>query len=226
MLFELNDALAELAADDSIGAVVLTGEGKAFAAGADIKEMGARDFPDTFKMDMLGHWSEVSKFRKPIIAAVNGYALGGGCELAMMCDIIIASEKAQFGQPEITLGTLPGAGGTQRLPRYIGKSRAMELILTGALMKADEAVTRGLASRAVPAERLLDDALETARKIASFSKPALMMCKEAVNQAYETSLKDGLLFEKRTFHSSFGLADRKEGMTAFSEKRKPEWRDS
>ena len=174
---------------------------------------------------MLEWWENVSKVRKPIIAAVNGYALGGGCELAMMCDIMLAGDNAKFGQPEITLGTIPGMGGTQRLTRAIGKSRAMELILTGEFMGAEEAVQRGLASRMVKSDKLIEEALKTARKIASFSKPIIIMNKECVNEAFESGLQTGLKFERRVFHATFATQDRKEGMTAFAEKRKPEWKD-
>lgn len=191
--------------DPEIGAILITGSEKAFAAGADIKEMKDKEYPQTYTMNMLEHWENVNKIRKPTIAAVNGYALGGGCELAMMCDIILAGDNAKFGQPEITLGTIPGMGGTQRLTRAIGKSRAMELILTGDFMDAQEALQRGLVSRVVKADMLVNEARNVARKIASFSKPVVMMAKECVNQAYEENLQNGLKFERRVFHSTFGV---------------------
>lgn len=211
--------------DTSIGAIVLTGSKKAFAAGADIKEMSSKTFPGTYFSDMLSWWEKISQVRTPTIAAVNGYALGGGCELAMMCDIILAGDTAMFGQPEIKLGTIPGMGGSQRFTRAIGKSRAMELILTGDFMTAKEACERGLVSRIVEADKLLDDALETAKKIAGMSKPIAMMAKEAVNASFETTLQTGLKYERRIFHSTFATHDQKEGMDAFSNKRKPTWKD-
>lgn len=211
--------------DPEIGAIVITGSEKAFAAGADIIEMKDQEFPNTYTSNMLEWWEDITRVRKPIIAAVNGYALGGGCELAMMCDIMFAGDNAKFGQPEISLGTIPGMGGTQRLTKAIGKSRAMEMVLTGEFMGAEEAVQRGLASRVVKSSQLVDEALKTARKIASFSKPINIMAKECVNQAFETSLQTGLKFERRVFHGTFGTQDRKEGMTAFSEKRKATWKD-
>lgn len=212
--------------DENVGAIVLTGNEKAFAAGADIKEMSTKEFPNTYSMDMLSWWENIAKTRTPTIAAVNGYALGGGCELAMMCDIILAGDKAMFGQPEIKLATIPGMGGSQRFTRAIGKSRAMELILTGDFMTAEEACNRGLVSRIVQADKLVDDALETGKKIASMSRPISMMAKEAVNAAFETTLETGLRYERRVFHSTFGTKDQKEGMSAFSEKRKPKWTHS
>jgi enoyl-CoA hydratase/carnithine racemase len=223
---DLYDIISKMDHDESIGAIVLTGVGKAFAAGADIKEMNTKEFPQTYRSDMLSWWENIAKVRTPTIAAVNGYALGGGCELAMMCDIIIASEKALFGQPEIKLGTTPGMGGSQRLTRAIGKSRAMELILTGDFMSAEEACNKGLVSRVVEADKLLDDALGTARKIASMSKPIAMMAKEEVNAAFETTLETGLRYERRIFHSTFGTEDQKEGMDAFANKRDPVWRNN
>ena len=188
--------------------------------------MKDKAFPQTYTTDMLGWWDTITKIKKPIVGAVNGYALGGGCELAMICDILIAGSNAKFGQPEITLGTIPGMGGSQRLTRIIGKSRAMEMVLTGDFMDAQEAVQRGLVSRVVDQGQTVNEALKVARKIASHSKPIVMMAKEAVNEAYETGLSDGLRFEKRVFHSTFATNDRKEGMTAFAEKRKPAWTDS
>jgi enoyl-CoA hydratase len=212
--------------DKDIGAIVLTGSKKAFAAGADIKEMCDKEFPNTYHNDMLSWWENISRIRTPTIAAVNGYALGGGCELAMMCDIMLAGNTATFGQPEIKLGTIPGMGGSQRFTRAIGKSRAMELILTGDFMSAEEACNRGLVSRIVEADDLVEDALSTAKKIAGMSKPIAMMAKEAVNTAFETTLETGLRFERRIFHSTFGTKDQKEGMDAFANKRKPDWQDN
>eukprot|EP00164_Ancoracysta_twista_P002881 GFYU01003835.1.p1 GENE.GFYU01003835.1~~GFYU01003835.1.p1 ORF type:complete len:309 (-),score=53.06 GFYU01003835.1:81-962(-) len=225
LMNELSAALADIEGDKDIGCTVLTGSEKAFAAGADIKEMQPRDYLQNWNDSYLEGWSAVSSSRKPVIAAVNGFALGGGCELAMMCDIIIAGDKAKFGQPEIKLGTIPGAGGSQRLLRAIGKSRAMELCLTGDFMGADEAERKGLVSRVVPASELVDSALDTAKKIASMSKPITAMCKEAVNASYEMSLEQGLIYEKRLFWATFASEDRKEGMTAFVEKRDPAWQD-
>ena len=205
---------------------MLTGNERAFAAGADIKEMNDKTFPGTYTSNMLSWWECIAKVRTPTIAAVNGYALGGGCELAMMCDIILAGDKALFGQPEIKLGTIPGMGGSQRLTRAIGKSRAMELILTGDFMDAKEACNRGLVSRIIPSKELVAEALATAKKIASMSKPIAIMAKEAVNASFETTLETGLKYERKIFHSTFGTEDQKEGMSAFSEKRKPKWRDN
>ena len=204
----------------AIGAIVITGSEKAFAAGADIKEMQNKTYVDAFLEDFFSGWDNVGRVRKPMIAAVAGYALGGGCELAMMCDFIIAAENAKFGQPEITLGVMPGMGGSQRLTRAVGKSKAMDMCLTGRMMDAAEAERSGLVSRVVPAAKLLDEALAAAAKIADFSLPSVMMAKEAVNRAFETTLAEGLRFEKRLFHSMFALDDQKEGMTAFVEKRK------
>ena len=220
LVAELEQALNELEADAGIAVIVVTGSEKAFAAGADIKEMKDRDFIDVFTSDFITKgWERLSQCRKPTIAAVAGYALGGGCELAMMCDMIIAAENAKFGQPEITIGTIPGAGGTQRLTRAVGKAKAMDLVLTGRMMDAQEAERSGLVARIVPAEKLLEEALGVAAKIASFSLPATLMAKESVNRAFETSLAEGLKFERRLFHSTFGTADQKEGMNAFAEKR-------
>jgi len=226
LMDELIKALNEMDNDPKIGAMVVTGSEKAFAAGADIKEMQNRDFQSNYKENFLEWWSNITLVRKPIIAAVNGYALGGGCEVAMMCDIIYAGDKAKFGQPEITIGTIPGAGGTQRLTRAIGKSRAMEMNLTGTPITAQEASEYGLVSRIYPAESLVEEAVKTADKIASHSKIIVQICKESTNAAYELSLKEGMRFEKRMFQSSFATNDRKEGMTAFVEKRKPNWTDN
>jgi enoyl-CoA hydratase/carnithine racemase len=222
---DLNIIMTKFDQDEEIGAIVLTGSKKAFAAGADIKEMNEKEFPWTYRTDMLSWWENIAKIRTPTIAAVNGYALGGGCELAMMCDILLAGDRAMFGQPEIKLGTIPGMGGSQRFTRAIGKSRAMELILTGDFMAAEEACSRGLASRIVPADELVDDAVKTAQKIAGMSKPIAMMAKEAVNASFETTLETGLRYERRIFHSTFGTKDQKEGMSAFANKKDPQWRN-
>jgi enoyl-CoA hydratase len=222
---ELGQALDTFEADPGIGCVVLTGSDKAFAAGADIKEMKDQTYQDVFLKDFITvGWEKVSQVRKPIIAAVAGYALGGGCEMAMMCDFIIAADTAKFGQPEITLGTIPGAGGTQRLPRFVGKSKAMDLVLTGRMMDAAEAERCGLVSRVVPLADLMNDAIATAEKIAGMSLPATMVAKEAVNRAFETTLAEGVRFERRTFHATFAFEDRAEGMAAFADKRKPNWK--
>jgi enoyl-CoA hydratase len=222
---ELGQALDAFEADPGIGCVVLTGSDKAFAAGADIKEMKDQTYQDVFLKDFITvGWEKVSQVRKPIIAAVAGYALGGGCEMAMMCDFIIAADTARFGQPEITLGTIPGAGGTQRLPRFVGKSKAMDLVLTGRMMDAAEAERCGLVSRVVPLADLMADAIATAEKIAGMSLPATMVAKEAVNRAFETTLSEGVRFERRTFHATFAFDDRAEGMAAFADKRKPNWK--
>ncbi|KAJ2783705.1 putative enoyl-CoA hydratase, mitochondrial [Coemansia javaensis] len=223
LFHEINDALARFDGDDAIGAVVLTGSERAFAAGADIKEMKDTQFIDNYKANFLGHWTaQISQMRKPIIAAVNGYALGGGCELAMMCDIIYAGEKAVFGQPEITLGVIPGAGGTQRLTHAVGKSKAMEMILTGTVnLTAAEALSSGLVSAVFPPDKLVDEAIKTAAKIAAKGAVSVQMAKEAINQAFELSLSSGLHFERRLFQSGFATKDQKEGMAAFAEKRKP-----
>jgi enoyl-CoA hydratase len=222
---ELGQALDAFEADPGIGCVVLTGSDKAFAAGADIKEMKDQTYQDVFLKDFITvGWEKVSQVRKPIIAAVAGYALGGGCEMAMMCDFIIAADTAKFGQPEITLGTIPGAGGTQRLPRFVGKSKAMDLVLTGRMMDAAEAERCGLVSRVVPLADLMADAIATAEKIAGMSLPATMVAKEAVNRAFETTLSEGVRFERRTFHATFAFEDRAEGMAAFADKRKPNWK--
>jgi len=222
LMDELGAALRAFDADDGIGAIVITGSERAFAAGADIGAMKDWSYMDVFKSDYITrNWEELRRIRKPVIAAVAGYALGGGCELVMMCDIVIAADNARFGQPEIKLGIIPGAGGTQRLPRAVGKAKAMDLVLTARLMDAQEAERAGLVSRVVPAANLLQEALAAGAAIASFSLPAVMMAKEAVQRAYEAPLGEGLLFERRLFHSLFASADQKEGMNAFIEKRSP-----
>ena len=221
---ELGAVLARFDADDGIGAVVLTGSDKAFAAGIDIPGLQGQGYMDVYKSDFISrNWDQLKNFRKPLIAAVAGYALGAGCELAMICDVVIAAENAQFAQPEVKLAVVPGAGGTQRLPRAIGKAKAMELCLTGRMMDAAEAERAGLVSRIVPLEGLLDDALATAARIAGYSLPVLMMIKESINRAYESPLAEGLLFERRTFHATFATEDNKEGIAAFLEKRKPQF---
>jgi enoyl-CoA hydratase len=225
LMDELGAALKNFDADDDIGAIVLTGSEKAFAAGADIGMMAGYSYMDVYKGDYITrNWETIRSIRKPIIAAVAGFALGGGCELAMMCDIVIAADTAKFGQPEIKLGVIPGAGGTQRLPRAVSKSKAMDLCLTARFMNADEAERAGLVSRVVPADRFLEEAIDAATVIASFSLPAVMMAKEAVNRAYETTLSEGVHFERRLFHSLFATEDQKEGMAAFVEKRKPDFK--
>ena len=220
LIKELNQTLDIIEQDDQINVVVLTGSEKAFAAGADISEMSNKNFIDLVKKDFILPWERLSKFRKPIIAAVSGYALGGGCEIAMMCDIIIAADNAKFGQPEINLGTIPAAGGTQRLVKSVGKSKAMEIVLSGDIITALEAKEYGLVSKVVPTELLLDKSLEIATKIAEKSLPVLIMAKEAVNRSFELSLEEGMKNERRLFQSTFSLTDRKEGMQAFLEKRK------
>lgn len=221
LVSELNQVLEGFEANDEIGAIVITGSEKAFAAGADIKEMQPKTYMEVYTGDFIATWERITRCRKPVIAAVSGFALGGGCELAMMCDIIIASDTAKFGQPEIKLGIMPGAGGTQRLTRFVGKSKAMEMCLTGRMMDAAEAERSGLVSRVVPAADLLADALKTAETIAANSLPAVLMTKETINRAYETTLSEGIRFERRVFHSMFATEDQKEGMAAFAEKRKP-----
>ena len=226
LMDELGSALHDFDVDDGISAVVITGNEKAFAAGADIGAMKDWSYMDVFKSEYITrNWEELRRVRKPVIAAVAGFALGGGCELAMMCDIVLAADTARFGQPEIKLGVIPGAGGTQRMPRAIGKAKAMDLILTGRMMDAAEAERAGLVSRVVPAGQLLEEALKVGRQLAEFSVPALMMAKEAVNRAYEAPLAEGLLFERRLFHSLFATADQKEGMAAFIAKRKPQFQN-
>lgn len=224
LLGELRETMAKYGADEKIGAIVLTGSEKAFAAGADIKEMQPLDYIGAYLDDFFEGWSAVANTRKPVIAAVSGYALGGGCELAMMCDIIIASDTAKFGQPEITLGVIPGMGGTQRLTRAIGKAKAMDLCLTGRFMEAEEAERSGLVARVVAADDLMATAIKAAEKIAGFSLPVAMMVKESVNRADEMTLAEGLRFERRLFHSLFATEDQKEGMGAFVEKRKAQFK--
>jgi enoyl-CoA hydratase len=222
---ELAAALDDMEADETIGCIVLTGSEKAFAAGADIKEMQGKTYMEAYREDFItATWERLASCRKPVIAGVAGYALGGGCEVAMMCDFIIAADTAKFGQPEITLGVLPGSGGTQRLTRFVGKAKAMDLCLTGRMMDAAEAERAGLVSRVVPAESLLEETMKAARKIAAMSHPIAMMVKESVNRAYETTLSEGIRFERRMFHACFATEDQKEGMNAFVEKRKPQWK--
>jgi len=225
LMNDVNSALNNFASDCEVGCIVITGSEKAFAAGADIKEMQNKTLVDCISGDFLSHWTAVADNRKPIIAAVNGYALGGGCELAMMCDIIYAGETAQFGQPEILLGTIPGAGGTQRLTRAVGKSLAMEMVLSGTSINAQTALQAGLVSKICSKETLVDEAVKTAEKIAKNSKLIVGIAKEAVNTAYETTLAEGNHFEKKLFHATFGTKDRKEGMDAFVEKRKANFTD-
>jgi enoyl-CoA hydratase len=225
LIRELLAALHAFESDEAIGAVVLTGSEKAFAAGADIKEMQSLTFVEAYLREQASGLERVAAFRKPLIAAVAGYCLGGGCELAMLCDFIIAADTARFGQPEITLGILPGMGGTQRLTRAVGKAKATEMILTGRMMDAAEAERSGLVARVVPAADLLSDATRTAEKIAGFSLPAVLMAKEAISRAFEMPLSEGLRFEKRLFHSLFATEDQKEGMAAFSEKRPPAFKN-
>ncbi len=222
LVVELGHALDAFEADAGIHVIVITGNEKAFAAGADIKEMKDRDFIDVYGSDFITKgWERVAQCRKPVIAAVAGFALGGGCEMAMMCDVILAADTAKFGQPEITIGTIPGAGGTQRLTRYVGKSKAMEMCLSGRMMDAAEAERAGLVARVVPAANLMEEAMALANRMAGHSLPILMMAKESVNRAYETTLAEGLKFERRMFHATFATEDRREGMAAFAEKRKP-----
>lgn len=226
LMAELRAALDELEADDAIGALILTGSEKAFAAGADIKEMQAKTFVDAYLENFITKdWERLANCRKPVIAAVAGYALGGGCEVAMMCDFILAANTAKFGQPEIRLGIIPGSGGTQRLTRAVGKAKAMEMVLTGRMMDAEEAERAGLVSRVVPADKLMNEAMKVAGEIAALSRPAVMLAKEAVNHAHETSLAEGIHLERRLFHSTFALQDQKEGMAAFIEKRKPKFKN-
>jgi len=225
VMVELTTAAAEFDADTGIGAIIVTGNEKAFAAGADIKEMADLSFADVFAGDFFADWDRLTAARKPTIAAVAGYALGGGCELAMMCDILLAADTAKFGQPEIKLGVIPGMGGSQRLTRAIGKAKAMDLILTGRTMDAEEAERAGLVARIIPADRLLDEALAVAQIIASLSRPSVMIAKEAVNRSYEMTLTEGLRFERRVFHSLFATEDQVEGMAAFIDKRPPNFTD-
>lgn len=225
LIAELGQALDGYEADENIGCIVLTGSEKAFAAGADIKEMAEKSYMDAYLADFITKgWERVTTCRKPVVAAVSGYALGGGCELAMMCDFIIAADNAKFGQPEITIGTIPGAGGTQRLTRFVGKAKAMEMVLTGRMMDAEEAERAGLVSRVVPLDSLMDEALQAANMISGLSRPVVMMAKEAVNRAYESTLSEGVRFERRLFHSTFATEDQKEGMAAFAEKRQPNFK--
>jgi enoyl-CoA hydratase len=224
VMFEVTGALHALDLDDETGCVVITGSQKAFAAGADVKEMQNFEFSDALLGDIFAGWEAMGAIRKPIIAAVSGYALGGGCELAMMCDFIIAAENAQFGQPEITLGIIPGIGGTQRLTRAVGKAKAMEMCLTGRRIDAAEAERIGLVARVVPTESLMDEAMTSARTIASMPRAATLLAKECVNRAQESSLSDGVRFERRAFHALFATQDQKEGMAAFVEKRKPQFK--
>jgi enoyl-CoA hydratase len=220
LMDELGSALKQFDADETIGCIVVTGGDKVFAAGADISAMAEWTYMDVYKADFITrNWEALRRIRKPVIAAVAGYALGGGCELAMMCDFIIAADNAKFGQPEVKLGIIPGAGGTQRLPRAVGKAKAMDLCLTGRMMDAAEAERAGLVSRVVAPERLQGEALEAAARIASYSQPVTMMIKESVNRAYESALSEGLLFERRVFHATFATRDQKEGMAAFTDKR-------
>ncbi len=221
LIAELDRALTEVDGDDALACAVLTGSEKAFAAGADIKEMADKDFADAFSSDFIAPWARIAQHKKPVIAAVAGYALGGGCELAMMCDLILAADTARFGQPEINLGTIPGAGGTQRLTRLVGKSKAMEMVLTGRMMGAQEAERSGLAARVVPAADLVEEAVKLGEAIASKSRPIVQMAKEAVNAAYETTLAEGVRVERRLFYATFATEDRREGMAAFAEKRSP-----
>ena len=226
LMQELGRALRAFDADAGVGAIVIAGNEKAFAAGADIAAMKDFSYMDAYLGDYITRdWEDILSIRKPVIAAVAGYALGGGNEVAMMCDIVIAADNAKFGQPEVNLGALPGSGGTQRLPRAVGKAKAMDLCLTARMMDAQEAERAGLVSRVVPPDKLMDEALAVAQKIAGYSLPVVMMIKEAVNRTYETTLSEGVLFERRLFHSSFALEDQKEGMAAFLEKRKPTFKN-
>ena len=226
LMDELRRALIDLEDDDEIGCLVITGSEKAFAAGADIKEMQSKTYMDVYLEDFItATWEQVAKNRKPIIAAVSGYALGGGCEIAMMCDFIIAADNAKFGQPEITIATIPGAGGTQRLPRFIGKAKAMDMCLTGRMMGVEEAERAGLVSRIVPVAELMNETMKTAQRIANLSRPSVMMAKESVNRAFETVLAEGIRVERRLFHSTFATEDQKEGMAAFAEKRQPNFKN-
>jgi enoyl-CoA hydratase len=226
LMDELGDALLKFDADENIGCIVVTGSEKAFAAGADIGVMAGYSFMDVYKSEYISrNWEHIRRVRKPVIAVVAGYALGGGCEVAMMCDFIIAADTAKFGQPEVKIGTTPGAGGTQRLPRAVSKAKAMDMCLTGRIMDAAEAERSGLVSRVVPADKLMEEALAAAATIASMSLPVVMMIKESINRAYETTLSEGVQFERRMFHSTFGTEDQKEGMAAFMEKRLPRFKN-
>ena len=221
LVSELNQALDAFEADDAVGCIVLTGSERAFAAGADIRELQGYSYMEAYTKGLIESWQRITQMRKPVIAAVAGYALGGGCEFAMMCDFIIAADNAKFGQPEILIGTIPGSGGTQRLTRLVGKSKAMELVLTGRQIDAAEAERSGLVARVVPLADLMPEALKTAEKIAALSRPVVALAKECVNRALETTLAEGVLFERRVFHSTFATEDQKEGMAAFAEKRPP-----
>jgi enoyl-CoA hydratase len=222
LMVQVGQALKGFDADDAIGCIIITGSEKSFAAGADIGAMATYTFADVYNNDYItSSWETIRSIRKPVIAAVAGFALGGGCELAMMCDFIIAADNAKFGQPEIKLGIIPGAGGTQRLPRAVGKSKAMDLVLTGRMMKAEEAERAGLVSRVVPLDKLMEEAMDAAVTIASYGRPSVMAAKESVNRAFEGSLADGIMFERRIFHALFATEDQKEGMAAFVEKRQP-----
>ena len=225
LVAELSQAIDAFEADNAIGCLLITGNDKAFAAGADIKEMAEKSFFNAFMGNFAADWDRAARARKPIVAAVAGFALGGGCELAMHCDVVIAADNAKFGQPEIKLGVIPGIGGTQRLTRAVGKAKAMDLILTGRMMDAAEAERSGLVARVVPAANLMDEAMKVAETIAGMSLPSVLAAKEAVNRAFETPLAEGVLFERRVFHSLFATEDQKEGMRAFVEKRKPEWKN-
>ena len=225
LIGEVGRAIDGFEADDNIGCMVITGSEKAFAAGADIKEMQSKTYMQAYKEDFIASWDRVARARKPVIAAVAGFALGGGCEMAMMCDFIIAADTAKFGQPEIKLGVMPGAGGTQRLARFVGKAKAMDMCLSGRMMDAAEAERCGLVSRVVPAASLIEEALKSATTIADMSLPIAMMTKESVNRSFETTLGEGIRFERRVFHAMFATSDQKEGMAAFVEKRKPEFKN-
>ncbi|MBL42901.1 MAG: enoyl-CoA hydratase [Rhodospirillaceae bacterium] len=225
LIDELGDGLKGAESDENISAIIITGNDKAFAAGADIKEMKDKTFASAYMENFISRWEAITLCRKPIIAAVAGYALGGGCELAMMCDFILAAKSAKFGQPEIKLGIIPGAGGTQRLSRFVGKSKAMEMILTGRMMDSDEAERCGLVSRVIRDEDLISEAIKTAEEIANLSLPSLFLAKESVNYAYNSSLSQGIEYERKLFHSTFSLNDQKEGMKAFIEKRKPNFKN-
>jgi len=226
LMRELSEALSDFDANDGVGAIVVTGSEKAFAAGADIKAMKDWGYMDVYRADYItAEWETINRIRKPVVAAVAGYALGGGCELAMMCDFILAADTAKFGQPEINLGVLPGAGGTQRLPRFVGKSKAMEMVLTGRMMDAAEAERCGLVSRVLPAATLIEEAIKTAEKMCELSLPVVMLAKESVDRAFETTLSEGVRFERRLFHSCFAIEDQKEGMAAFVDKRKPAFKN-
>jgi enoyl-CoA hydratase len=223
VMHEMARLCAELDRDPGVGCIVITGSARAFAAGADVKEMQPHTYAEMYDINWLDGWDTLSQVRTPMVAAVAGYALGGGCELAMLCDLIIAADTARFGQPEVKLGVTPGIGGSQRLTRFVGKAKAMDMCLTGRMMEADEAERAGLVARVVPADTLLEETLAIAATIASMSKPVTMMIKESVNRAYETTLAEGVRFERRLFHATFALPDQKEGMAAFVDKRPPDF---